>query len=56
VAVRISDQKRKILQAFLFEKTEKVRWDIRTALQADGMSEVRLANIDLMPDGKPSSN
>ena len=47
VAARFSDRKRDILRAALSEKTEKVRQDIRASLQAEGISEVRLAAIAL---------
>ena len=47
VAARFSDRKRDILRAALSEKTEKVRQDIRTSLQAEGISEAQLAAIGL---------
>jgi hypothetical protein len=56
VTAGVSDRKRNILQSALSKKAESVRRDIRTELQADGMSEARLANISLMPDGRSSSN
>jgi hypothetical protein len=47
VAVSVTMRNSDILRAALFEKTEKIRQDIRAALQAEGISAAQLAAIGL---------